>query len=41
VGRGRELHGTYRFNAGTTGYVEVSDANGQAGADAVKFVPIP
>ncbi len=35
------LHGRYRFNAGTTGYVEVSDVNGQAAADAVRFVPIP
>jgi Carbohydrate binding domain/Cellulase (glycosyl hydrolase family 5) len=35
------LHGTYSFNAGNTGYVEVSDVNGQAGADAVKFVLTP
>jgi hyaluronate lyase len=35
------LHGTYSFNAGTAGYVQVSDVNGQACADAVKFVPAP
>jgi hypothetical protein len=35
------LHGTYRFNAGTAGYIEVSDVNGQAGADAVRIVPVP
>ncbi len=35
------LHGRYRFNAGTAGYVQVSDANGQAAADAVRFVPAP
>jgi parallel beta-helix repeat protein len=35
------LHDIYSFTAGTTGYVEVSDVNGQAGADAVKFVPVP
>lgn len=35
------LHGTYDFAAGTAGYAEVSDANGQAGADAVRFVPVP
>jgi hypothetical protein len=33
------LHGTYGFNAGTGGYVQVSDVNGQACADVVKFVP--
>jgi hypothetical protein len=33
------LHGRYPFNAGTGGYVETSDANGQAGADAVRLVP--
>jgi hypothetical protein len=33
------LHGRYTFNAGTTGYVETSDANGSAGADAVRLVP--
>jgi hypothetical protein len=35
------LHGRYTFNAGTTGYVETSDANGSAGADAVRLVPAP
>ena len=35
------LHGRYGFNAGTTGWVEVSDVNGQASADAVRFVPVP
>lgn len=35
------LHGRYRFNAGTGGHVQVSDANGQAAADAVRFVPVP
>jgi len=35
------LHGTYSFNAGTGGYVQVSDINGQACADAVRFVPVP
>jgi hypothetical protein len=34
------LHGTYSFDAGTTGYVEVSDTNGRAGADAVRLVPV-
>ena len=33
------LHGTYTFNAGTGGHVEVSDSAGQAAADAVKLVP--
>jgi hypothetical protein len=33
------LHGRYTFNAGTTGYVETSDANGSAGADAVRLAP--
>jgi len=33
------LHGRYTFSAGTTGYVEASDANGSAGADAVRLVP--
>ena len=41
VGGGWILHGTYSFNAGINGYVEVGDANGQAGADAVRFVPVP
>jgi hypothetical protein len=35
------LHGAYSFSAGTAGYVQVSDVNGQACADAVKFVPVP
>ena len=34
------LHGRYTFNAGKTGYVEVKDTNGQAAADAVRFVPV-
>jgi hyaluronate lyase len=34
------LHGRYDFIAGTTGYVEVTDVNGQANADAVRFVPV-
>jgi glucose/arabinose dehydrogenase len=33
------LHGRYNFLAGTSNYVEVSDANGLAVADAVSFVP--
>jgi hypothetical protein len=33
------LHGRYTFAAGKAGYVQVSDANGQAGADAVRLVP--
>jgi Putative Ig domain len=39
-GGGWVLHGTYSFNAGKTGYVQVSDANGQAGADAARFVRV-
>jgi hypothetical protein len=35
------LHGRYRFAAGRTGYVEVSDANGQGCADALRLVPVP
>ncbi len=35
------LHGRYTFNSGTAGYVETSDVNGQACADAVRFVPVP
>ena len=35
------LHGRYTFNAGTAGYVQVSSANGQAAADAVRLVPAP
>ena len=31
--------GTFSFNAGVSGYVEVSDVNGQAAADAVRWVP--
>jgi len=34
------LHGRYSFNAGTAGYVQASDANGTALADAVRLVPI-
>jgi hypothetical protein len=33
------LHGRYGFGAGTAGFVQVSGANGQAGADAVRLVP--
>ena len=33
------LLGTYTFAAGKTGYVQVSDVNGQACADAIKLVP--
>lgn len=33
------LHGRYAFKVGKLGYVEVNDANGQACADAVRFVP--
>ncbi len=33
------LHGRYAFNAGKLGYVETNDSNGQATADAVRFVP--
>ena len=32
------LHGRYRFIAGNTAYVQVSDVNGQATADAVRLV---
>jgi hypothetical protein len=35
------LHGRYGFNGGTAGFVQVSDVNGQAAADAVRFVPVP
>jgi hypothetical protein len=38
---GWRLHGRYAFAAGTAGWVQVSDANGPAGADAVRFVPVP
>jgi Divergent InlB B-repeat domain len=34
-----QLLGTFQFNAGTAGRVQVSDVNGQAGADAVRLVP--
>jgi hypothetical protein len=33
------LHGTYSFSAGVQKYVEVSDANGQTAADAIRLVP--
>lgn len=35
------LHGRYNLNAGTAGYVQVTDQNGRAVADAVRFVPAP
>ena len=35
------LHGRYTFVAGNAGYVEVRAVNGQAGADAVRLVPVP
>jgi hypothetical protein len=35
------LHGRYTFNGGTAGYVQMSDANGLAGADAARFVRVP
>jgi hyaluronate lyase len=35
------LHGQYDFDAGTGGYVQVTDQNGQAAADAVLFIPAP
>jgi hypothetical protein len=35
------LHGRYNLPAGVGSYVEVSDANGQSAADAVRFVPVP
>jgi hypothetical protein len=35
------LHGRYMLNAGTETFVEVSSANGTAGADAVQFVRVP
>jgi glucose/arabinose dehydrogenase len=34
------LHGRYTFAAGSSGYVETSDAGGEASADAVRFVPV-
>lgn len=33
------LHGQYRLNAGTSGYVEASGENGRASADAIRLVP--
>ncbi|HET9490915.1 MAG TPA: hypothetical protein VFR64_14330 [Methylomirabilota bacterium] len=42
TGGGRwQLHGRYTFEVGTTGSVSVSDGNGQAAADAVRFVRVP
>ncbi len=35
------LLGTFPFDAGSSGYVEVSSDNGQASADAVRFVLQP
>jgi glucose/arabinose dehydrogenase len=35
------LVGRFSFNTGSAGYVEVSDAGGQACADAVRLVPAP
>ena len=35
------LLGNFAFNAGTSGFVEVSSENGQASADAVRLVPTP
>jgi hypothetical protein len=35
------LHGRYLFNPGAAGYVQVSDSNGQAAADAVRLVKVP
>jgi hypothetical protein len=34
-------HGTYTFGAGAQATVQVSDQNGQAAADAVRFVLMP
>ena len=35
-------HGQYTFTTtGASGYVQVTDQNGQAAADAVRFVPVP
>jgi hypothetical protein len=36
-----QLLGTFQFNAGTGGRVQVSDFNGLASADAVRFVRAP
>jgi hypothetical protein len=42
TGGGRwQLHGRYTFTTGSVGSVGVSDANGQASADAVRFVRVP
>jgi hypothetical protein len=35
------LHGQYTFGAGTGGFVQVTDASGQAAADAVRWVRVP
>ena len=35
------LHGRYHFSAGKSGYVQVSDSNGQGCADAVRLVKVP
>jgi hypothetical protein len=34
------LHGQYTFSPGTAGFVQVSNANGQAAADAVRWVRV-
>lgn len=34
------LHGRYNFALGTSGAVQISDSNGQASADAVRFVRV-
>ena len=34
-------HGTYTFPSGVQGTVQVTDQNGQAAADAVRFVRVP
>jgi hypothetical protein len=34
------LHGRYTFNAGTAGFVQVTDSAGQAAADGVRLVPL-
>ena len=34
-------HGTYTFPSGAQGTVQVTDQNGQAAADAVRFVLVP
>jgi hypothetical protein len=35
------LHGTYLLFAGAKGFVQITDSNGQASADAVRFVRVP